>query len=547
MKLLSGNNSFLLLIALCITCVGGCAPPDHWPVFAGSPTTNGEMKTDPKLAMVPTGFKAPATELPAVPENIEIPVELSVEQAVMLALRNNRDLQVRQLEPVIVGTFEEIERGQFDPELFAEAEYFDERSIETSRSSGQRFNVTGNDSLEIAGIRQFLPTGTTLEATIAHDRSISNRAPEQQTARLGLTMTQALLQGFGPSVNLASIRQAELDTLASVDELRGFAESLLADTETAYWQYVLAREEIAIFEESLVIARQQLEEVELRIEVGILPEIEAAAAKAEEALRVQNLIDARSQLEDRRLRLLRLISPGLDEHLDRRVTTTSEPRIEPQPITDLGERLQLAEQSRPDLNEAKLRLQRNRLETVVTRNGLLPKLNLFIALGKTGFADTFSESFHELDGKTRDYTVGIRLNHYLGNRAAEGRNLAAYAARQQAAEAVANLRQLIHLDVRLAANQVERTRQQIDATRATRIFQEQTLNAEKERFDVGASTSLQVAQAQRDLLRIQIAEIEAIINYRIALVRLYQAEGSLLERRGVNVSAGDFLDLLGLR
>ncbi len=231
----------------------------------------------------------------------------------------------------------------------------------------------------------------------------------------------------------------------------------------------------------------------------------------------------------------------------RQVTTTSEPRIVPQPITDLAERLQLAEQSRPDLNEARLRLQQNRLETIVTRNGLLPRLDLFIALGKTGYADTFSESFRELDGKTKDYTVGVRLSHFLGNRVPKAEILLLTPAHQQAVDAVANLRQLVHLDVRMAANEVERTRQQIDASRATRIFQEQTLNAEKERFDVGASTSLQVAQAQRDLLRIQIAEVEAIINYRIALVRLFQAEGSMLDRRGVTVSASDYVDLLGSR
>ena len=109
-------------------------------------------------------------------------------------------------------------------------------------------------------------------------------------------------------------------------------------------------------------------------------------------------------------------------------------------------------------------------------------------------------------------------------------------AQQQAANAVANLRQLVHLEVRLAVNEVERTRQLIDASRATRIFQEQTVEAEKERFDVGASTTLQIAQAQRDLLLIQIAEVEATVNYRIALVRLYLAEGSLLEYRGVRLA-----------
>jgi outer membrane protein TolC len=61
---------------------------------------------------------------------------------------------------------------------------------------------------------------------------------------------------------------------------------------------------------------------------------------------------------------------------------------------------------------------------------------------------------------------------------------------------------------------------------------------------VGASTTLLVAQAQRDLLISSIAEVRSIINYRIALVRLYLAEGSLLERRGVRLPAGETGGLL---
>jgi len=474
-------------------------------------------------------------QTPALPVAEAGKVTLSVEQAVMLALHNNRDLQVRQLTPVIVGRFEEIERGRFDPELFAEIESFEERSSETSRSSGEQFNVSGSETGGIAGIRQDLPSGTTLEATIEQQRSISNRAPEQQTARVGLSVTQSLLHGFGPAVNLASVRQAELETRASIHELRGFTEAMLADAEIAYWHYVLAGDEIAIFEESLNLARRQLEEIELRIDVGLLPEIEVAAARAEVALREQALIDARSQLEERRLRLLRLINPGGEARFDLQVAAVSEPDIEPETITNLRERLSLAEQARADLAEARLRLRQNRLETVVTRNGMLPRLDLFIALGEAGYANTFGESLRDIDGNTYDLSVGVRLSHFLGNRAAEARNLAAYASRRQAAEAIANLRQLVHLDVRLAVNEVERTRQQIDASRATRVFQEQTLNAEKERFDVGSSTALQVAQAQRDLLRARIAEVEAVVNYRQAMVRLALAEGSLLERRGIRL------------
>ena len=43
-----------------------------------------------------------------------------------------------------------------------------------------------------------------------------------------------------------------------------------------------------------------------------------------------------------------------------------------------------------------------------------------------------------------------------------------------------------------------------------------------------------VAQAQRDLLASQIAEVEAMINLKLALIDLYRPEGTLLKRRGVD-------------
>jgi outer membrane protein TolC len=438
---------------------------------------------------------------------------------------------------VIAGTFEQIERGEYDPEVFAEGVYERERSVETARSTEDQFEVEGENGEVAVGIRQRIPTGTEIEASVGLDYSSSNRTPEQYTGRLGLGLTQSLLRGLGPSVNLASVRQAAMDFAASIYELRGFTEALLADTETAYWNYVLAGEKIAIFESSLAIARRQQEETELRIEVGLLPKNEAAAARAEVALNEQALMDARSTKEAQRLELLRLISPGPTGRFDARVKTTSASRIAPESISDLDDRLRLAERTRPDLNEARLRMEQNRLQTVVTRNGRLPRLDLFILLGKTGYGASFSESFREIDSDTYDLQAGLRFSHRLGNRAAEARDLAARASTRQAAEAVANLQEIVRFDVRLAVNEVERTRQQITARAATRALQEQVLASEQERFNVGASTSLLVAQAQRDLLQIRIAEVEAVVDYRIALIALYLAEGSLLERRGIRIAA----------
>jgi len=517
----------------------GCAPLDRWAPF--EQVLERPVPPDPILPVLPPEAVQPKPEgavwfsWPARGET----VDLSLEQATVLALQNNKDLRVERLAPVIAGTFEQIERGQFDPELFAGVEYGRERAVETSRSTEDLFSVEAQNAAAVAGLRQRVPTGADLEATVSIDYGTSNRTPEQYTGRIGLGLTQPLLRGMGASVNLVRVRQASMDVEASLYELRGFTEALLADTETAYWNYVLAVEKIAIFESSLAIARRQYEETELRIEVGFLPRNEAAAARAEVALREQDLIDARSVKEAQRLRLLRLISPGPVGQLDARVGATSPSRIDPRSITDLDDRLLLAEQSRPDLNEARLRMQQNRLETVVTRNGLLPRLDLFILLGKTGFAGSFSDALREIDSDTYDLQAGARFSHLLGNRGAKARDLAARASSRQAAEAVAHLREIVLFDVRLAVNEVERARQQISATAVTRALQEQVLASEVERLNVGASTTLLVAQAQRDLLESRIAEVEAVVQYRLALIGLYLAEGSLLERRGVRIASAN--------
>ncbi len=528
----------LMIFALLLTgIISGCVFPDHWYRFSRtSYDASSQQRKPPLPSDVKIGIELPTSNFSTAKLKGTAsrgPLALSLEEAVLLALKNNPDFRVRQLDPVITGTFEKIERGEFDPEFFSEGQYFEERAREVARSTGSQFSVEGSDVAIEAGLRQRLPTGTSFEATVTHERSISDRAPEQQSARVGISVTQSLLRGFGPRVNLVRVRQAELDTKISRYELRGFIESLLAETEAAYWELFFAAEEIDIFEQSLEFARKQCEETALRIEVGMMPEIESAAAEAEVARHRQALIDARARLEERRLRLLRLLSPGPFGNYERIVETTSSPAISASPLNEIDARIELAQQLRPDLREALLRAEQRRLETIVTRNGVLPRLDFFIGLGRSGYADTFSDSFRELDGNNYDLSAGFRFSSMIGNRAAKARDLAAAASRRQSAEAIANLRQLLRLDVRLAVNEVERARRQIEASRTTRKLEEKTVQAEVERFNVGAGTSLLVARAQRDLVVSRIAEVRAVVDFRRALVNLYLAEGSLMARRGI--------------
>jgi outer membrane protein TolC len=92
---------------------------------------------------------------------------------------------------------------------------------------------------------------------------------------------------------------------------------------------------------------------------------------------------------------------------------------------------------------------------------------------------------------------------------------------------------LVELDIRNAYIEVNRSREQIAASAATRKFQEEKVRIETEKFRVGRSTNLLVSQTQRDLLVNRINEVNTIVNYLKALTSFYRLEGSLLERRGI--------------
>jgi outer membrane protein TolC len=492
------------------------------------------METDLSEVSAPpavTGTPSPSDKETPQPEPSTPagPTTLTIEEAVLMALENNRALSVERLNPAIRRTFEQQERAAFDPAVFGEVSADEETAAGLTGSESRDSSTSGR-----AAVSELLPTGTTVELGMTTGPTAEAAAAAgERTTRATLTVTQALLEGRGVAVNLADLRQARLDTQLSEYELRGFAEALVAEVENTYWDYVLARRQVEILDESLKLAQQQFEETQQRVRVGDLAETELAAAEAEVALRREAQINARSRVDALRARLARLIHPQALRSAERDVTPRSEPTISPIPLDPLEEHIAVALRMRPDLNQARLLVERGGLELVKTRNGLLPRMDLFVSLGKTGYADSFGRSVEEL-GDDTDVSVGLTFDYPLTNRAARARHRSAVLTQQQLDESLQNVEDLVREDVELAYIEVNRARQQVDATAATRRFQEEKLRAEMVKFRVGRSTALLVAQVQRDLVASQVAEVEASTNHLKARTDLFLIEGSLLERRGLS-------------
>jgi outer membrane protein len=465
----------------------------------------------------------------------EGPLAISLTDAVMLALQNNPALAVEKLNPAIAQTVVDQQKAVFDPEAAASF-VVEQTDAERQIVTGARRRKTSTKSYE-AGIalEKFFPTGTTVILEADNSRTDSSLFTDDLVqSRVGISVTQALLNGYGNEVNLVDLRQATLDVKISQYDLRGFSESLLAEVENAYWQYALALRQIEIVEESLKVAQQQLDETRSMIKIGTLAEAELTAAQAEVALQRQVHINTKSALQTTRLQLIRLLNPPLNNFWDRELKLVLKPELPQGEMEAVGRHVAVALKMRPELNQAKLEIQQGELEIVRTKNGLLPRLDLFIALGKSGYADSFAGSIGNITDDSFDVSAGLTFAFPLKNRSAKARHKQSTLSHARSLKAYGNLVKLVEMDVRTAYIEIKRTKAQISASTATRALQQEKLRIETEKFKVGRSTNFLVAQAQRDLLAARIAEVSALVNHLMAQTDFYRLEGSLLYRRKIS-------------
>src|SRR5207249_3860165 len=111
-------------------------------------------------------------------------------------------------------------------------------------------------------------------------------------------------------------------------------------------------------------------------------------------------------------------------------------------------------------------------------------------------------------------------------------------ARVQMNQVQAQLKQIelqIATDVTNAAVTVQSSVERVQASQAAREFAQKSLEAEQSKFEVGMSTNYNVIQSQRDLATAQNNELQAVLNYRKALVELERLQQTTLQNLNITV------------
>jgi outer membrane protein len=463
-------------------------------------------------------------------------LKIYLHDAVLLGLRNHPTMTMQILEPQIAETYVSEQGAAFEPQLSAEisnGKNKTQRRLGTQPEPVDLLDEQKNYSVELT---EFLPTGTEFTLSVSKGGSTSSLYTDQYTGNASLTITQALLQGLGLGSSLAALRKAKLDVDISDAELKGIAEVFIAQIEQSYWDLYLAEKEMSIQSQSLDLAKQQLYESKERVNVGKLAELEVTVVEAEVASRKGDLIAAQSSYEQARLKFLYLINNSQTPNWNVYPLLMDEPFLPDDKLDIIESHEKVALKYRSDLIQSRLSLSKGDLDVRNTRNGLLPKLDLFISLGRTTYAESFQDANPDLESPYYQNNIGVLFNLPLTDQEARAQYKRAILSHEQQKLAVENMEKLVQLDVRSSYIKVQSTRQLIEATSQARILEEKKLDAELEKFRVGKSTNFSVLQAQRDYTASQLDDERANIAYLEALVDLYVAEGSILERRQVEIS-----------
>jgi outer membrane protein len=433
-----------LLIAGPLSPVFAQSPAQNPPPSPAPPatvTTSGTIAPVSSLGLAKYDFTTPARAFPSLLKpyqqiHIDEPVivnsprlkqlirdgklELSLQDAIELALENSMDIAVQRYYPWIAdasilkakagglgystpgGLFSSSTAAlpilSYDPAVTA--------TVLVNQASTPVNNpfISGTGTAGIADVAshatefnaqysQSFQTGTNFfvswDNTRSSSSSIENFFNPAVQSTLSIGFSQALLNGFGIAVNTRNIRIANNNRKIADWAFAAQAITTITNTITAYWELVYARANVKVDEQAMTVSQKLYNDNKKQLDAGTMAPLDVTRAQSELATDRQNLIVAQTvQLQDEQI-LKNAITkdPLAPDVVHIEIITTDQPK-QPAAIENpsFEDSIQEAFAKRPELQEQLYNLKNAGIDIAATRNALLPSLTLSAEYSSVGLA-----------------------------------------------------------------------------------------------------------------------------------------------------------------
>jgi len=575
------------------------------PVVVNQQQTQTQTQTQPQAPTQPQDqqpIKRSAAQPPSDRIGVDLnnPLNLSVHDAVVMALNRNLDIAVNRVNVQLSEFSLRAAQGIYDVNFTSTSDFTSQTTPALTTISGSVGGASTTRTLDYnAGINQFVEkSGGFYSVQWNNNRSVSNNRNNQINPTFANNLTVNLRQPLVRNLKIDSNRRQILVAKKNLDlsdiQFKQIAINTINRVQDAYWDLVFALKNEQITRDSVDLAVVQLDNNRKRVEAGDLAPIEVISAQAQVDNSRVNVIAALQQVTSAENVLKGLLSdnPGDNQFWSAMIVPTTPVDYQPLNMT-LTDAFRLAIANRTELQTIKDQIALNQINTDFFRDQLKPQVDFIgfyttrglsgtptiVSAVQTNGADIAfaNQANAQLAGHVpgfipiivppptfipgvtsvgsqfigrqltalgnlfrnefRSYSFGVSIAFPFRNRTAKANLGSSLASGRQLELEQKQTIQNIQIDVRNALQAVESARQRIDAAKSGRVNAEAQLAGEEQKFKAGLSQNFLVLQRQNELSIARGQELRANTDYNKAIADLQRVLAITLDSAGVTVAS----------
>ena len=474
------RSSFILTTYLVLSSLNPLHAQEIQSTPSSAPNTSAEAKSTQKFnsSSNPLLFPTKTQEV-----KIEEQQPVTLQDAIAVALQNNKDLQVARLE------------------------------LDRSR-----------DSLDASLATQLPTVNGQLEVNQRGDDTPAEDGFTMRNRTLLLGQIELSYNVYDGGRRNATIARSSREVYLNQLEVERISEDVRFNATSAYYELQNADAQVAIAQAAIEDFSQTLRDAQLLEQAGLGTRFDVLQAQVDLANANQALTRAIAEQRNARRNLADVLGVGQRVEL----TAADEIAESGEWAYTLEESIVMAYKNRAELQQQLVQREISEQDREIALSETRPNVNVF---ANYNFTNTFTDTF-DSTGYANGYNLGARLNWDIfdggvanARAEVESRNIEINETN------FAKQRDEIRLNIETAYNNMIANKENISTTETAVTTAVESLRLARLRFQAGVGTQTDVINAQRSLTEARGNFLQAIIGYNQSLNELQRAVSNLPDNK----------------
>jgi outer membrane protein TolC len=459
---------------------------------------------------------------------------------------------------------------QIDPLLTGTVQYNSASTAQSTTFLTGTNTLSQNTSTYNFTYQEGFLGGELLSATFNNSRVTTNSERSDYSPLLQSTfnvqLTQHLLQGCCKWVNERFIIQAKNDRRITDSAFRQQLIYTVGQVESIYWALVSAYEDEQAKDRALQQSTQLSSDNRKQLQIGTLAPLDVVNSDAAVASDKQALITSQSNLEYQQLLMKQAIVRNLNDPqlANAPVIPTDRVSLNRTPEEDLNteDLIREAYENNPQIEQATLSMKNNEITIRAEKNGLLPVLDAYGFYGGSGVGGAQNTALNcgstttfqacgagsvpgsgygtvlgnTFNNSSPNWGVGANLSITIRNRTAQADQVRSQMEYRQSQMRLQQLYTQMRIQVINGVYALTNDRASVQSSQSARDYAAQALDAEQKKYRLGASTTANVLQMERNLATSEDNLISADAAYARDRSSLGQILANTLDKYGISIT-----------